>query len=98
VTGRPGAVAEGGWLPERIDGRVCTWGEHLAVPPEEETGRPLRRRESTARPLGDRNFVDQVSAATGRDSLPKKPGRKSEKETQAVCPPISRLCVPRYQN
>jgi putative transposase len=73
-------VAEGGWLPERIGGWVCTWGEHLAEPPEQETGRLLRRHESTGRPLGDRSFVEQVSAAIGRDLVPKKPGRKPKKE------------------
>ena len=40
----------------------------------------LRRHESTGRALGDRGFVEQVSAATGRDLVPKKPGRKRKKE------------------
>jgi hypothetical protein len=31
-------------------------------------------------PLGDRRFAERVSAAVGRDLVPKKPGRKPKKE------------------
>jgi putative transposase len=78
--GRTDAVAEGDWLSDRIGGWVCTWGEYLAESDGEETGRLLHRHESTGRPLGDRSFVEQVSAAIGRDLVPKKPGRKPKKE------------------
>jgi putative transposase len=80
VAGRGDAVAEGDWLADRIGAWVCTWGQYLAETAGEDTGKPLRRHESTGRPLGDRNFVEQVSAAIGRDSVPRKPGRKPKKE------------------
>jgi putative transposase len=79
VAVRGDAIAEGAWLADRVGGWVCTWGEYLAESDGEETGRLLHRHESTGRPLGDRSFVEQVSAATGRDLVPKKPGRKRKK-------------------
>ena len=36
----------------------------------------MRRHEATGRPLGDRAFVQSLSALLGRDLLPKKPGPK----------------------
>ena len=65
VTGRTDAVAEGDWLSERIGGWVCTWAEYLPESDGEATGRLLARHESTGRPLGGRNFVEQsVELAT----------------------------------
>ena len=79
VTHRADGVAEDDWLADRIGGWVCTWGDYVAEPAEDETGRLLRRHESTGRPLGDRNLVERLIAATGRDLVP-KPGRKPKKE------------------
>ena len=36
----------------------------------------MRRHEATGRPLGDRAFVQGLSALLGRDLLPQKPGPK----------------------
>ncbi len=40
-----------------------------------------------SRPLGNRSFVEQLSAAIGRDWVPKKPTRKPKRKKQLVCPP-----------
>ncbi len=50
VGGRPDAIAETGWLAERIAGWICPWGEYLARD-DCETVAPLLRRGETTGPF-----------------------------------------------
>ena len=59
-------------------GTTCTCGEHLAGDGDAENGRPPRKVESTARPLGEKTFLEKIGALLARDLVSKKPGRKAK--------------------
>ena len=57
-----------------------TWSEHLSWADEVELAAMMRQRESTGRPLGDKDFVKMIGDLLSRDILPKKPGPKAGKK------------------
>ena len=82
--GAPDGVAEVGWLTEETAGWVCSWGEHLRREPDKDFGKRLRCCETTGRPLGDKPFVEKLSALVGRCLLPSKRGPKPAKEKRGL--------------
>jgi len=72
--------AECDWLRDRTAGMSVTWSEHLSWADEAELAAMMRQRESTGRPLGDKDFVKMIGDLLSRDILPKKPGPKAGKK------------------
>ena len=72
--------AERDWLRDRTAGMSFTWSEHLSWADEAELAAMMRQRESTGRPLGDKNFVKMIGDLISRDILPKKPGPKGPRK------------------
>ena len=83
VAGRGDAVAEGQWLADRIRGWVCSWGEYLRQGDAPDLAKRFRQLDSTGRPLGDKGFIERLSALLGRDLSPKKPGPKEKIKPKA---------------
>mgnify|MGYP000845672178 CR=1 FL=1 len=79
VSGRADAIAETGWLSERVAGWICPWGEYLAREDCESVAPLLRRGETTGRPIGDGRFLASLSRLLERDLTPKKRGPKPKR-------------------
>ena len=78
--GEVDSPAECDWLRDRTAGMSVTWSEHLSWTDEAELAAMMRQRESTGRPLGDKDFVKMIGDLLSRDILPKKPGPKAGKK------------------
>jgi len=52
--------------------------------PDKDFGKRLRCCETTGRPLGDKPFVEKLSALVGRCLLPSKRGPKPAKEKRGL--------------
>ena len=52
----------------------------LAEHEDSALAKAMLTRENTARPLGDKSFVQRIAAPPGRDLTKKKPGTKPKKE------------------
>jgi len=54
--------AECDWLVDRTAGMTSSWSEHLAWRDDTELSRLMRQGESTARSMGDADFVKEIAS------------------------------------
>ncbi len=56
---------------------VDDWHQYLDVEVDVSERQEISMHSSTGRPLGDKTFIENVEALTGRELIRKKPGRKA---------------------
>jgi len=62
--------------------RVGDWLAYLSEVNEHKEVNPcIKRHARTGRPMGDESFVSMLETITGKSLAPKKPGRKSKRNS-----------------
>ncbi len=63
-----------------LGSRAAAWADFLGAALDEDELDAIRRGERTGRPLGSRDFVKRLEAATGRTLAPRKRGPKPRRD------------------